>query len=150
MKKLRIICALLICASMILLSSCKNIGVFSGGSKELKIGVSGIEGILNPFYAEADADIEIISQMFSPIQRTNTNNSLVNHAGGISYEFVDGDKVKLTVAPKGFGSENMSKMKINHYVVGMVQTNCYVVINDETKECFVIEVTLGRVILLNS
>lgn len=33
----------------------------------------------------------------------------------------------------------MSKMKINHYVVGMVQTNCYIVINDETKECFIID-----------
>ena len=30
-------------------------------------------------------------------------------------------------------------MRINHYVVGMVQTNCYVVINDKTKECFVID-----------
>ena len=30
-------------------------------------------------------------------------------------------------------------MKINHYVVGMVQTNCYIVINDETKECFIID-----------
>ena len=33
----------------------------------------------------------------------------------------------------------MNKMKINHYVVGMVQTNCYIVINDETKECFIID-----------
>ena len=33
----------------------------------------------------------------------------------------------------------MSKMKINRYVVGMVQTNCYIVINDETKECFIID-----------
>ncbi len=33
----------------------------------------------------------------------------------------------------------MSKMKINHYVVGMVQTNCYIVINNETKECFIID-----------
>lgn len=30
-------------------------------------------------------------------------------------------------------------MRINHYVVGMVQTNCYIVINDETKECFIID-----------
>ena len=30
-------------------------------------------------------------------------------------------------------------MRINHYVVGMVQTNCYVVINNETKECFIID-----------
>ena len=33
----------------------------------------------------------------------------------------------------------MSKMKINHYVVGMVQTNCYIVINEESKECFIID-----------
>ena len=33
----------------------------------------------------------------------------------------------------------MSNMKINHYVIGMVQTNCYIVINNETKECFVID-----------
>lgn len=30
-------------------------------------------------------------------------------------------------------------MKINHYVVGMVQTNCYIAINDETKECFIVD-----------
>lgn len=33
----------------------------------------------------------------------------------------------------------MSKMRINHYVVGMVQTNCYIVINEESKECFIID-----------
>ena len=33
----------------------------------------------------------------------------------------------------------MSRMKINHYVVGMVQTNCYIVINNETKECIIID-----------
>ena len=30
-------------------------------------------------------------------------------------------------------------MKINHYVVGQVQTNCYIVINNETKDCFIID-----------
>jgi len=33
----------------------------------------------------------------------------------------------------------MSKMRINHYVVSMVQTNCYIVINVETRECFIID-----------
>ena len=33
----------------------------------------------------------------------------------------------------------MGKLKVNHYVVGMVQTNCYVAYNDETKECVVID-----------
>lgn len=30
-------------------------------------------------------------------------------------------------------------MKINHYVVGQVQTNCYVVINEVNSECFIID-----------
>lgn len=30
-------------------------------------------------------------------------------------------------------------MKIEHYVVGMVQTNCYFAINEQTKECLVID-----------
>lgn len=33
----------------------------------------------------------------------------------------------------------MSKIRINHYVVGMVQTNCYIVINNDTNECFIID-----------
>ena len=33
----------------------------------------------------------------------------------------------------------MRNLKINTYVVGMVQTNCYVVINEETKKCFIID-----------
>lgn len=30
-------------------------------------------------------------------------------------------------------------MRISHYVVGQVQTNCYVVINEVNKECFIID-----------
>ncbi len=33
----------------------------------------------------------------------------------------------------------MSKLKINHYVVGPVQTNCYFAINEETNELLVID-----------
>ena len=98
MKKLRILCALFLCATVILLSSCQSVGGFNSGSKVLKIGVFGIEGKFNPFYAESEADINVISQMFSPIQRQGKNNSLVNHAGGISYEFVGDSKVKYTVS----------------------------------------------------
>lgn len=42
-----------------------------------------------------------------PIIRNNTND---NTPGIIHYEFVSGDKVEITVAPKGFGSENMSRV----------------------------------------
>lgn len=42
-----------------------------------------------------------------PISRVNTND---NTPAMIYYDIVPGDKVKITVAPKGFGSENMSKL----------------------------------------
>ncbi len=42
-----------------------------------------------------------------PIHRVNTKD---NTPAIIYYDIVDGDKVKITLAPKGFGSENMSKI----------------------------------------
>ncbi len=42
-----------------------------------------------------------------PIERENTKD---NTPAIIHYEIVKGDKVKLTLAPKGFGSENMSRV----------------------------------------
>ena len=64
-----------------------------------------------------------------PIHRVNTND---NTPALVHYSIVDGDKVKLTAAPKGFGSENMSKIKmftpsateedIINFVVDVVKT----------------------------
>ena len=42
-----------------------------------------------------------------PLMRKNTND---NTPGIIHYEIVPGDKLEITVAPKGFGSENMSRV----------------------------------------
>lgn len=42
-----------------------------------------------------------------PIERENTKD---NTPAIIHYEIVPGDQVKITVAPKGFGSENMSRI----------------------------------------
>lgn len=42
-----------------------------------------------------------------PIERVNTKD---NTPGVIHYEIISGDKVEITVAPKGFGSENMSRI----------------------------------------
>lgn len=44
-----------------------------------------------------------------PLRRVNTND---NTPAVIHTRIVAGDKITLTVAPKGFGSENMSKMKM--------------------------------------
>jgi len=42
-----------------------------------------------------------------PLIRENTKD---NTPAVIHYNIVEGDKIKLTIAPKGFGSENMSKV----------------------------------------
>ena len=47
------------------------------------------------------------SVVADPLRRTNTGDNTPAH---IHVEIVPGDKVKLTVAPKGFGSENMSRI----------------------------------------
>lgn len=44
-----------------------------------------------------------------PLDRVNTGD---NTPAMIYYDIVSGDKLKITVAPKGFGSENMSAIKM--------------------------------------
>ena len=44
-----------------------------------------------------------------PLDRVNTGD---NTPAMIYYDIVPGDKLEITVAPKGFGSENMSKIKM--------------------------------------
>ena len=44
-----------------------------------------------------------------PLKRVNTND---NTPALIHLSIVPGDKIKLTAAPKGFGSENMSRLKM--------------------------------------
>ena len=100
MKGLKSIGALLLCAALILLSACGSISGFSVYGAELKIGVSDIQGVFNPFYAESDADTEVVSQIFRTVQRKSHDNKLVNHSGGISYEYVGDGKVKYTVSIK--------------------------------------------------
>ena len=47
------------------------------------------------------------SVVSDPIERVNTKD---NTPAVIHYEIVPGDKVEITLAPKGFGSENMSRV----------------------------------------
>ncbi len=50
-----------------------------------------------------------LSVVGDPLERKNTNS---NTPAIIYTNITDGDKVKITVAPKGFGSENMSALKM--------------------------------------
>lgn len=57
-------------------------------------------------YAKGNLRKSIVSD---PIERINTGD---NTPAVIHYDFVDGDKITITIAPKGFGSENMSALKM--------------------------------------
>lgn len=49
------------------------------------------------------------SVVSDPLNRINTGD---NTPAIIHYDFVEGDKIKITFAPKGFGSENKSALKM--------------------------------------
>lgn len=70
-----------------------------GGSLQDAINEGIAEG-----YKEGYLRKSVVSD---PIERINTGD---NTPAAIYYNIVQGDRIKITVAPKGFGSENMSKI----------------------------------------
>ena len=72
---------------------------FDGGSIEAAINEGVRRGYIEGYLRK--------SVVGDPILRENTKD---NTPAVIHYELVPGDQVKITVAPKGFGSENMSRV----------------------------------------
>ena len=72
---------------------------FEGGNLEAAINEGVRRGYVDGFLRK--------SVVSDPIIRENTKD---NTPAVIYYEIVDGEKVDITFAPKGFGSENMSKI----------------------------------------
>lgn len=72
---------------------------FEGGSLEEAVHEGVRRGYTEGFLRK--------SVVKDPLIRENTRD---NTPAVIHYEIVPGDKVKITVAPKGFGSENMSRV----------------------------------------
>ncbi|MDR0918946.1 MAG: fumarate hydratase [Oscillospiraceae bacterium] len=73
----------------------------TGGSLEEAINKGVAEGYTNGLLR--------MSIVKDPLRRVNTQN---NTPAIIHTKIVDGDKVKIDVCPKGFGSENMSAVKM--------------------------------------
>lgn len=72
---------------------------FEGGSLEDAINEGVRQGYVDGFLRK--------SVVKDPLIRENTKD---NTPAIIHYEMTTGDKIKITVAPKGFGSENMSRV----------------------------------------
>lgn len=71
----------------------------TGGSLEDAINEGVRRGYMNGFLRK--------SVVGDPIERVNTKD---NTPAVIHYNIVPGEHIKLTIAPKGFGSENMSRV----------------------------------------
>ena len=72
---------------------------FEGGNLEDAINEGVRKGYVEGFLRKSVVD--------DPIIRNNTKD---NTPAVIHYSVVPGDKVKITISPKGFGSENVSKV----------------------------------------
>jgi fumarate hydratase subunit alpha len=67
-----------------------------------------VEDVINQYVAKAYLDGYLRKSIVdSPLTRKNTNN---NTPAIVHYNIVPGDDVKISIAIKGFGSENMSRM----------------------------------------
>ncbi|RLI76215.1 fumarate hydratase [Archaeoglobales archaeon] len=66
-----------------------------------------VEGVKN-----ATKEVPLRPNAVHPLTRENPGNNIGLHMPQLNIDIVDGDKLKLTVMPKGAGSENMSALKM--------------------------------------
>lgn len=92
---------------------CQDTGmacVFVEVGQQLHVGGVGLEQAINEGVRQGYRDgLLRKSVVADPLRRQNTGD---NTPAVIHTEIVDGDALKITVAPKGFGSENMSRIKM--------------------------------------
>lgn len=93
--------------------ACQDTGmacVFVEIGQEVHIAGGSLEDAINEGVRQGYIDGYLRKSVVNdPIERINTKD---NTPAVIYYDIVPGDKLKITVAPKGFGSENMSQQKM--------------------------------------
>lgn len=101
------------CAKELDIPICQDTGmavVFAEIGQDVHIVDGGFEDAVNEGVRQGYTEgLLRKSVVGDPLRRVNTSD---NTPAVIHTRIVAGDKIKLTVAPKGFGSENMSKIKM--------------------------------------
>ena len=101
------------CASELDVPVCQDTGmavVFAQIGQDVHITGGSFNDAVNEGVRRGYVDGKLrLSVVGDPLKRVNTGD---NTPAVIHTSIVDGDKITLTVAPKGFGSENMSAMKM--------------------------------------
>lgn len=86
------------------------VAVFVEMGQDVRVVNGSIEDAINQGIREGyEEGFLRKSVVKDPLERVNTKD---NTPGVIHYDIVPGDKLSITVAPKGFGSENMSRVKM--------------------------------------
>lgn len=101
------------CADELGVPICQDTGmavIFAEVGQDVHIAGGAFEDAVNAGVARGYVDGKLrLSIVGDPLERKNTNN---NTPAVIHTRIVPGDKISLMAAPKGFGSENMSKLKM--------------------------------------
>lgn len=89
---------------------CQDTGmavIFIKVGQDVHIEGKNLTDAINQGVSEGYVEGFLRKSIVEPIKRINTND---NTPAVIHCEIVSGDKIDITVAPKGFGSENMSRI----------------------------------------
>lgn len=101
------------CADELGVPICQDTGmavIFAEVGQDVHIAGGAFEDAVNAGVAKGYIEGKLrLSIVGDPLERKNTNN---NTPAVIHTRIVPGDKISLMAAPKGFGSENMSKLKM--------------------------------------
>lgn len=101
------------CAAELGVPICQDTGmavIFADIGQDVHITGDAFEDAVNAGVAQGYVNGKLrLSIVGDPLERRNTNN---NTPAVIHTRIVPGDKIHLMAAPKGFGSENMSRLKM--------------------------------------
>ena len=107
---------------------CQDTGmavVFLDWGQDCHLTGGSLEDVVNDAVARGYLDGHLrLSVVGDPLRRVNTNN---NTPAILHLRMVPGDRVDITVAPKGFGSENMTKLKMFNPSVTQEQVEDFIV-----------------------
>ncbi len=81
--------------------------IFVRIGQDVHIEGGNLTDAINQGVREGYVEGYLRKSVVEPVERVNTKD---NTPAVIHYEVVNGDQIDITVAPKGFGSENMSRI----------------------------------------
>lgn len=89
--------------------------------------IANIENLIHESVKEATKIIPLRPNTVDPITGKNHNDNTGNFIPYITWNFKEGDDIKITALPKGGGSENMSKLGMLKPGVGLEGVKDYIV-----------------------